>query len=276
MNRIQEEDLKILKEFHNFCEEHNLQYLLYAGTLLGAIRHKGYIPWDDDVDVMMTREEFERFEDLYLASDYKSKGLDYQSNKTYKYYAGVITKIRSNTLDVRENVPKSQGGNYGPWVDIFPYDNVPDDPELRYKQFKKVMYYNRLIRVFLLAKVTPRDKGIKRFIKQTQIKINDVCYKAYFFVPYLFRQRHKYMTMYNDTETKFKGDLAYNFYNTYDHYLTTLFENDEFNNTEKAPFEDGEFYIPTNYDMILTRYFGDYMQLPPEEERKVHDIYFVE
>lgn len=272
MNKIQYEELEIMKYFHSFAEDNNIVYCLYAGTLLGAIRHKGFIPWDDDIDIALPREEFERFESLFKKSDYKNDGFFYQSSDTDKYYPAPFTKIRSNTMNVRENITNKHIYAKGPWIDLFPYDNVPDDEVLRREQYNKVAHYNKLLRFFLLAKTTDRDSGIKKMVKQFVISVNNLLTPVYFFVPYLIKKRNYYMTMYNNQETKCSGELCYLYFKNYEHYARTIMDNREFDNLELAPFETESFYIPKNFDVVLKDKFGEYMQLPPEDERKVHDF----
>ena len=129
MNELQQKDLEVLKYFRDFVDKEGTEYTLICGTLLGAIRHEGFIPWDDDVDVAMFKEDFDKFEDMFLKSDYKKDGMSYQSRKIYKYQTNAFSKIRSNTMNIQERVPKTQKGNYAPWVDIFPLFNVTDDIE---------------------------------------------------------------------------------------------------------------------------------------------------
>src|SRR5699024_9240851 len=209
MNALQEAEFNILKYFDQFTKEHDLDYFLYAGTLLGAIRHKGFIPWDDDIDVGMKRDEFEKFEELFMNSNYKEDGYIYQSRKVYPLQALPLSKIRSKELNMIERMPKTQKGNYGPWIDIFPFDNIPNDPEKRAEQYKKITFYNNLIKKFLLIQVEPSDKGIKKSVKIVVQWLNETLHPFYFFMPYLFRKRHEYMTMYNNIETTHAGDLSY-------------------------------------------------------------------
>ena len=166
MNDLQKAEFNILKYFDQFTKKHNLDYFLYAGTLLGSIRHKGFIPWDDDIDVGMKRDEFEKFESLFLNSNYKEDGYIYQSRKVYPFQALPISKIRSKEIEMIERMPKTQKGNYGPWIDIFPFDNIPDDPKLRINQYNKVNFYNNLIKKLLLIQVEPNDRGIKKNCKK--------------------------------------------------------------------------------------------------------------
>lgn len=180
MNDLQKAEFNILKYFDQFTKKHNLDYFLYAGTLLGSIRHKGFIPWDDDIDVGMKRDEFGKFESLFLNSNYKEDGYIYQSRKVYPFQALPISKIRSKEIEMIERMPKTQKGNYGPWIDIFPFDNIPDDPKLRIDQYNKVNFYNNLIKKLLLIQVEPNDRGIKKTVKRIVQRMNEKLHPLYF------------------------------------------------------------------------------------------------
>lgn len=275
MNDIQKAEFKILGYFHKFCENHNLKYSLYGGTLLGSIRHKGFIPWDDDTDVMMKRDEFERFEKLFLKSDYEREGYSYQTRKLIPSYALAFSKIRTREINIRERVSKTQKGNYGPWLDIFPLDNVPDDEDLRRAQFKKVAFYNKLIRLFLLVYLKEEDKGLRKILKGLVQWSNENLGRLYFFMPYIFRKRNHYMTMYNQVSTSHCADISYIFYKDYEDFSKQIFENQMMDDLILGEFESGDFFIPRKYDEILTIMYGDYMELPPVEERKQHNLEYI-
>lgn len=272
MNSLQEADYKILKYFDQFAKKNDIHYILYGGTMLGAVRHQGFIPWDDDIDVAMKRNEFEKFEKLFIESDYEANDYIYQSRKVFPYQALPFSKIRSNELNIIERSPTTQKGNYGPWIDIFPYDNVPDNDEGRKEQYKKVNFYNKIIKKFLLVQVEPEDQGIKKNAKKIFQMLNEKLYRFYFFLPYVFRKRHEWMTKYNNEKTKDIGDLSYIYYKEYEHYSKSIIKNSELDQLIKMKFEDSYFDIPKNYDKILKKYYGDYMTLPKESERKVHKI----
>lgn len=272
MNQLQKEEFKILQYFDDFTKEHNLRYFLYAGSLLGAVRHKGFIPWDDDIDVAMKRSEFEKFEKLFIDSDYLENGYTFQSRKIFKYQALPFSKIRSNSYNVIERMPSTQKGNYGPWLDIFPFDNIPDDYDLRVEQYKKVTFYNNLIKKFLMIQVEPNDKGIKRLLKRIIQWSNETLHPLYFFLPYIFKKRHYYMTMYNNIETTHSADISYIHYKDFEDFSKGFFSNKYLNDLIEIEFEGSYFSAPKEFDEILKIQYGDYMTLPQESERKIHKI----
>lgn len=272
MNPLQEAELNILKYYDEFTKKNKLAYTLYAGTLLGSVRHEGFIPWDDDIDVGMKRADFEQFEKLFIQSNYEKDGFIYQSRKIYPFQALPLSKIRSTEIDMVERMPTTQKGNYGPWIDIFPFDNIPDNEEQRVEQYKKVSFYNRLIKKFLLVQVEPEDQGLKKFAKKIVQSSNEKLYRTYFFLPYLFNQRERWMTKYNDIETSHSADLAHMHYKNYTDFTKTIFKNEDLNHLTEGKFGDQYYPIPKNYDEILTTLYGDYMTLPKKSERKQHKI----
>lgn len=272
MDDIQKLEFEILEYFAKFAKENDINYSLYAGTLLGSIRHKGFIPWDDDIDVSMNRENYEKFIQKFSHSNYKNDGFTFQTKTKQNFIAMPISKIRSDKMNIREKLPKTQEGNYGPWIDIFPFDNVPDDENLRRKQYNSIRFYNNIIKRTLLIQVEPEDKGLKKLVKRVIQKTNEMCYKWYFFLPYVFKKRDETIQMYNNVETMCSGDISYMFYKSYDAYMTSIFENEDLKKQSIGIFEGKEFPIPQAYDKILSRQYGDYMTLPSEKDRKVHKL----
>lgn len=266
MNQLQQAEFEILKDFDAFCKKHDIKYMLYAGTLLGAVRHQGFIPWDDDIDICMTREEYERFEKLYLDSDEKNI---LQTQFNVPFYYNVHSKLRNHSLPVKENTSKTQRDQIGPWIDLFQYDNIPDDPKERLDHFNEVKKVNQILRNLLFTKAE-HTNGLKGKIKKAVQVINEKLYRTYFFIPYLVRKRHKLLTKYNHIETEYRGIPA--FYKNYHEYETTFIKNESFNHFIDVTFEIDEFPGPKNYDECLTTMYGDYMTIPKVEDQVRHDI----
>lgn len=272
MNELQKHDLEVLKYFKQFTEENQLQYTLINGTLLGAIRHKGFIPWDDDIDVAMLPNDYKKFEKLFMESDYSKDGMSFQSRKIYKYQSFGFCKIRSKSLNVKERLPKTQKGNYGPWIDIFPLYKVPEDLEEQKKHYEAIKRYDSIIKKTLLIQVEPTDTGIRKVMKYIVQKTNEIMHPLYFFLPIVFRKREALYTKYNDTDSNLCANVTFMYLKTFEQFQTEVFKVSDIENIIEGEFEGESFNIPANYDDVLTTNYGDYMTIPKEEDRKVHKI----
>ena len=138
---IQENLLPIAKDFHNYCKKEKLNYYIIGGTFLGAIRHKGFIPWDDDIDIAMPRKDYEKF-----LKDYPQKKyfiLNYKTNPEYKYY---ISKLCSKDYIIKEKT----GNEVNLFIDIFPIDGTPNNKILKKIHCLRVMYHIFLHLLFFL------------------------------------------------------------------------------------------------------------------------------
>ena len=249
---IKKVQLEVLKEFHDFCMAHSLKYSLCAGTLLGAIRHKGYIPWDDDIDVMMPRREYLRLLNIYKSDDFT---LYHYSRK--KSYMITYAKLCSNKTYVVEGV--TYESDYGVDIDIFPLDFFPDTKEESQKwsdhlgllkdirnvkniklSHSRSLWKNiRLAFLHLLALPIPMHWLVKRVDKVAQ--------------KYAYKTDGFLGNMTNGYRMKERNPMA-----------KGLIDVD---------FEGHTFKAIDNYDEYLRGLFNDYMQLPPEDKRKSTHVF---
>lgn len=255
--------LKILKEVHRICEENNIKYFLSDGTLIGAVRHNGFIPWDDDLDIGMLREEYEKFckiapeklgDEFVLQTTFRDEGYGSQFGKL----------MLKNTIWIEYNAKDTDRDNKGIYIDIFPYDKIPSSK----KKQKMIKFQYHLLNALLLFKLnyfaTSYEKGIIRKINYVIKKI----FSSFFSINKLKNMREKLCKKYenmskNFVVTKYGGSFEnnQNSYESYDSLILHSFENDN-------------FYIPKNYDSILTNLYGDYMVIPPVEKQKSHGIIY--
>jgi lipopolysaccharide cholinephosphotransferase len=255
LQEVQKVSLNILKDVHSFCESHNIRYSLAYGTLIGAIRHKGFIPWDDDVDILIPRPDFERFCDEYKSScGYKLYSP--QDPLNYMVFARVCDN--DHTI-VRTNHPWSSEQT-GIWIDVFPLDGLPDGE----KEFQALVKSIRRV-----AKKVYR----LRFGKYLKLSETSGCKDFFFclvkkllYIWYDIRVLNKkhifLMTGYNYDEAQYCGQLCVMDYPEKEHN-----PKEDFENYIKVSFADSEFYVMNGYDNILKRYYGNYMELPPAEKR---------
>ncbi len=268
MNNLQKEELSILLEFHRICEKHNLVYSLSSGTLLGAIRHKGFIPWDDDVDVVMLRDDYEKFCDV---SKHELKDPFFlQTYETEKYHFAPFAKIRSSKITVVEKSTSHVKINHGAWIDVFPADNVPSDLMKQKQQYNTGKKYTQNIERFLYTYGSKNDSFIKRQIKNI-IRVLNICtYRINPYLPYAYNKREKVIKQYNDSQTSLVGLLTFS--SDFENHLRNTIRKSDFDDIILTEFEGKEFCCCKNYHDQLSKLYGDYMIVPDEKDRVTHNI----
>lgn len=250
LRQLQLTMLEILKVFDKFCRAHDLKYSLYAGSLLGAVRHKGFIPWDDDLDVCMSRADYERF--LVLWEQNPPEGYVLQNKENSKYFDQAFSKIRKDHTTFLQD--EWQVGNHhtGIFLDVFPIDRIPNGM-LNRGIFKwNCMKYQLLTREFVPPKANPLVKAGSKVIL--------AC------VPRNRREKVRQATLKKITKYGDRHDLETAAIETMAS-LRKPFAPDMLDSYVDLPFEDGVFMCYEGWDDHLRRKFGDYMQLPPVEER---------
>ena len=266
LKRVQNELLIIAKEVLRVCSENGIKVFLVGGTLIGAARHNGFIPWDDDLDMGMLREDFERF--VEIAPDCLGEGFFLQTWHTDSEYANAYAKVRmEGTVYHEANDPKTKK-HQGFFVDIFPYDNIPDSAAELGAMAKRIMRYRKLMLAKNGISLVVKKKGFLRLAKSVLVAAS---YKARAaFVPRekLIERFETEMNRYNGSETsrvcQESGGAAFGKYPIKRNYLTT---------TCDLRFEDTRFPCPADYDSFLRDIYGDYMQLPPPEKcRPTHGV----
>lgn len=242
---------ELLQAFDAVCRKHDIKYMLFAGTALGAVRHAGFIPWDDDLDVVMLRPEYERF--MALAPAELNAEKYYLQSEGSPHWPLFFSKLRRNgTTCLERYVPRDAQMHQGVYIDIFPCDNLADGALMRRLQYaaskaviakaldKRGYLTDSLLRksFMLLCRALP-EKPLKRFVQH----------------------RGNASTAY--VHTFFGGAASYG---------RNIFPREWFDKTVQLPFADGEYPVSARYDALLTRQYGDYMALPPPEARgcKVH------
>lgn len=261
--KVQELSKKLLIEFDRVCKKINTPYVAWAGTALGAVRHQGFIPWDDDVDVAMLREDYERF--IVEAPAVIGDEFEIVNMRNEPNFVSMVTYL---TLKDTVFIPSFfDGCKYKKplSIDIDPLDNLPDSEEAYKKQNRRSWIWGRLI--FLSAGPKPYLPfgGFKKKL------VNAACALAVFGMKVLrltpVRLQKKWdaaVTEYDDTKTKYVADYADR--NPYKWRATP----DELFPALEMPFEDTTIMVPKEYDVILKRNYGNYMELPPVEQRKNH------
>lgn len=241
--------LDILIDIADYCEKNNLRYFLSVGTLLGAIRHKGYIPWDDDIDIMMPRPDYKK-----LIENYDGKYAILKPSTGMLYYAKAYDK---DTIKYEPGTDYKKYKPIGVDIDIFPLDGMVNDKQILDKLYKRDCFLEALLRLSnqpILAKKNPvkiayrilaRIIGSKNLVKMIEANAQTYDYDS---SDYVVRMRY--------SPNGFTGALK-----------KEVYEKDY------GEFEGHRFVIPKGYDTFLKAFFGEgYMSLPKPEDRVTHEF----
>ena len=269
MKQIDENALKdicyeILKKLDSFCKKNNLDYFLAGGTLLGAVRHHDYIPWDDDIDVLMPRPSYDKMLELAPSFEYFGLKLYNLLNMEKPYFA--YSKLADVSTIQIENIriPNNLGIN----IDIFPVDGVPSDCEIRKKHFRKL-------------------NSLKNKITLKTLKINKGKHFYSFFAKMLVLPLCR--PFINLNKTVFSLDKLARRYDyatsthvaaqTLNYGLKEIVPKEYFEEVVYLKFRDSFFPCMKHYHEYLTQLFGDYMSLPPKEQQVSHhsfEAYYID
>lgn len=260
LRKVQLAQLDIGKEIKRVCDENGIKYFLDSGTLLGAIRHKGFIPWDDDMDMGMLREDYERF--IEIAPKKLKSEYFLQTWKTDKSYPYAFAKIRKKGTIFIEAVSQKTNAHNEIFVDIFPYDVYPDNETVRTKLMKKIM----LLKYSLWMK-----DGMTPWLRHKSI-LDRLLVRAKYVPHYFYALTHsrdamiaeyeKLMPMYNAETSKYYVEQSGG-----TPFGKWIIPTECFKKFIEVKFEDTMFLVPEKYDLYLKTVYGDYMQLPPVEKR---------
>lgn len=251
---IQKTELTILDTVDQFCKNNKIEYSLSYGTLIGAVRHKGFIPWDDDIDLMMRRDEYERF--IRAWNNNPPEGYFLQTDMTDPKYGNNFLKIRkNNTTFIQSEKEKTCGYHTGIFIDIFPVDRVAPKGLSR-----KIQYRFCQISMLMTRNHKSRKKGLSGIVETILLSLPSslkIMLKNY---------SYKQKTKWNNSDI---NGLPF-FWNGTMHGAITYFQPDLFDSYIELPFEGHYYKAFKCYDSFLKGYFGDYMQLPPENKRVSH------
>ena len=247
LHKTQKCELEIMKELHNFLVDNNLKYSLCYGTALGAVRHKGFIPWDDDIDIVMPREDYNRFLSIWKNTEkYILVNKDTDNDFTQNF-----TKIKNKNTTFLQKEDIGRKYHKGIFVDIFPADRIPDGYLKR-----KIFYANCLINLLYTRNHNSKSNSAIRFVESILLNVFSENTKLK-----ILHKSRKFLTKYNSQQNFqyiFLGDLR---------SCSLIHPANIFDDIILTDFEDTKFFIFKQSDKLLKTVYGNYMELPPEEKQ---------
>lgn len=277
LQRLQQTNLEMIKLFIQICEKHDLQYFAVGGTLLGAVRHQGFIPWDDDVDLGMPRPDYEKFLEVAPgelaksepAGRYRLRTIDIEDEE-YRTY---ICKIEDTEVKLLREYYAKNGvvmKQINAWIDVMPIDGMPEDAQERSAHLEKILKAKRSIAVAMMDKCM--GTSLKRSKKELMIIKFGLKTGAFRLL-----NVKKLYDKFNDLCKKYPYETAKVAGNTCGVYKEREYVSKEiFGKGMMHTFEDIQICGPEDTHAYLTHVYGDYMQLPPVEARGGHEIRFAE
>lgn len=254
LKKLKKIQLEMLDYIDKFCEENEIRYWIDSGTLLGAVRHKGYIPWDDDIDLGMLRKDYDKFVNLFNKKCDPSYRFDcYECNKNYTKPYGKVLDLRT----VMYEPDKKTGVKSSVFVDVFPYDNIADDEKARNKQFRIRDRCKKLNNLQQFDGFYIKKKNKYNFIRHPLHVILQILPKGFFIEKSILNCKK-----FEKQKTKNVGNLAGN--------TKQYCNKGVFDDFVLLWFEGKKYPAPIGYDEWLRSFYGDYMKLPPKEKQVSH------
>lgn len=257
LDEIKQIELQILIEFRKICNELGLKYYLSGGTLLGAIRHKGFIPWDDDIDLAMPRSDFNKL--IEFSRSYQ--------NDTYKFLffseTGALFPY-AKFVNIKTHIDAKYGEDEMQqhlWLDIMPMDGLPEDISEVTKIYKKAEYYRKII-VLCSAKLGEGKNIVKKLAKYAFKPLALIYGKDR-----AIAKLNKLATKYDYDSAKYVGAITWGLYGVSERILKADIEP-----AAEVTFENNKFFTFNCWDTYLKGLYKDYMQLPPVEKRINHEM----
>ncbi len=266
--QIQQCEIEILQQIDKICQKHGLVYFGIGGTALGAVRHKGFIPWDDDIDIGMPRKDYEIF--LKVASKELPAGFHVQHYDTEPETPFYFTKIRKDNTQFVEYYLRDQAIHHGIFVDIFPFDAIPDCT------WQRVLHYrvSRLLYQLYLCKslntiCSSRFEQRGEYKKTYKHYVRKIIHTCLLPIPksWIFHGLDRCVRMFNNKKTNQIGHIV---------RKRLVVSNDVLFPIKVLPFDMINMPVPGDCDTYLTHQFGNYMKIPPKDKQYGHLPYLVE
>lgn len=263
LKTIQEIELRSLDVFTELCNKLDIKFFLYGGSLLGAVKYGGFVPWDDDLDVALTRDDYEKL--ISQGPKLLPDGYELQEPRLNKKTPFPYAKLRKNGTVMVEYMYRNVKINHGVYFDIYPIDNLPDNEEEYLDNKNEILKLTRILQRKQTASLFSPGKGWKRFVVKTLVIIK-CCYAKMIPHKRLINRMNAVMTKYNGTKTKRQGNY---FFPRPVNYFDGIYPPVE------LEFEGRKMLIPKGYSVNLENRYGDIKIDPPEDKRVGHRPYLL-
>lgn len=266
LEKIQEYELNILVYIDEICRKNQIRYYLGFGTLIGAIRHHGFIPWDDDIDILMPRPDYERFIDVMNSQEfhrYKMCCIENEKEWTAPLAKVIDTKTKLNQTGHREKM------DLGLYIDVFVIDGLPEDYTERKRLYKKL---DRLQKFWGACEHRNRPLNSGQIVKNSMKNMISVVMNIFSSARGFSEKINNILKEYPYDTSKFVGVNGYMPYPR----ESVCVPKEVFGEGCEVAFEGHGFIAPAQYDLYLKKIYGDYMKLPSESERVAHHKYTLE
>jgi lipopolysaccharide cholinephosphotransferase len=264
LRKVQLAILEIFKAVKDVCEENEINYFIICGTALGAVRHGGFIPWDDDLDIGMPREDYNKF--LKVAPKKLPADLFLQTIETDPESIFYYAKVRKTGTKFIEMYCKDLNMHQGVFIDIFPFDHIPDSKRLRKIHYMKVCFWVNLLVSKCVSGTSKPQYGVAGWLKRVLRKSLHFLLKPVS-KGYLYKKVDLACRQYNSSKSSTIAHVR-----DYGDQIPLI----DVKNTEKIIFEGIEVSCPGHVEEYLRQYFGDYLKLPPIKKRVGHRPYILE
>lgn len=254
--------LELWKEFDRIAQKYNLTYFLFNGTLIGAARHQGFIPWDDDFDIAMPRKDYDRLQ-FELSNEFKEPFF-FQSILSDPTHFNGLNRLRKSDTTMILRYDYGHPCNNGIYMDIYPIDNLPDSP-IAYKKivasatlFRQIFYYHVYGSLYPAKKVQPKT-SIKQFCVKS---LSSILFRL-FDEKKVYIYFQKLLGKYKDASCKFVTTLS-----VHPGRKSNIWHSEDIKSVTYLDFEGYRMPVPVGYDRCMKIRYGDYMKIPPAEMQK--------
>ena len=271
LKKLQKTELEILKDFVKICDKYNLPYFATGGTAIGALRHQGFIPWDDDIDVCMLRKDYEKF--MEAAPQEMGERYVFMTTETEPRYPLMFGKMVKKGTRFVEEAYQQADYPLGIFIDIFPYDKTSEDPSRAEKTSEKDMALgkNSCTDPDSKSEASGWNRRMEGKSRPVGLQDDSRIFRLVHFTPQKSARHYlKWAKKCEESDSDLYIDYS---------YLTgdrLMIREKEMYPLKKVPFEDMEVCLVREYDSFLRPEYGDYMQLPPEDQRHNHCAAFID